>query len=97
MLREYEDCQMVADTEIFDHFEAKLAECQPGGIRFEHFLMFFSGKDLLLAMRWTLERLGFDSPKLFRDRILFELENSSEDIWNWLPEWGVLRQLIQQE
>jgi hypothetical protein len=94
VLQEYDECQMITAKEVFAHFEAQLPVCQQDGTRFQHFLTFFSGKDLMLAMRPALQRFGFTSPKIFRESILYALENSAEDIWEWLPEWAALRQLI---
>lgn len=31
----------------------------------------------------------------FRERVLVGIEESSEDIGTWLPEWQALRELIQ--
>jgi hypothetical protein len=71
--------------------------CIPsGGSRFQNqnFFTFFAGKDLLYGMRSELSRFGFESPVVFRDRILKGIEETSEDVWTWLPEWQRLRELL---
>jgi len=40
----------------------------------------------------ALKRLG--GAIKFRERVLVGLEESSEDIGTWLPEWQALRELI---
>ncbi len=70
-------------------FEAVLPQCQAGGIRFQHYLTFFSGKDLLVAMREALIAWGF-TPTEFRATIIKCMERSTESVWEWLPEWAQL-------
>jgi hypothetical protein len=81
-------------------FEELLPTCRPSGFRFEHFLTFFGGKDLLHVMTEPLRGLNFDpsNPKIsptemFLERILVGIERS-QDVWNWLPEWQELRQQL---
>ena len=65
------------------------------------YLTFFAGKDLLLAMKRSLEDFGFESHdpnrpspiSAFLERIVARIERA-EAVWEWLPEWRVLRELI---
>jgi len=84
---------------ILDKFDQRLEECKLGGKRFEHYLTFFAGKDLLYTMRHDLKKFGFkDSQQpacyTFRDAILRGIRYSQEDVWTWLPEWQRLRELL---
>jgi hypothetical protein len=76
--------------EIFDNF---LEDCREGE-RFKHFLIFFSGKDLLWGMQKELRSFDFKSPIVFREKIKQNIEESNENVWEWLPEWQRLRELV---
>jgi hypothetical protein len=91
----YSGTQFVRVDDVLNRFDAIRPECQIGGLRFQHFLTYFSGKDLLLAMQADLVRFGFESAKVFRDRLLQGIERASDDIWRWLPEWASLRTQVQ--
>ncbi len=73
-----------------------LTHCQPGGFRFDNqsYLTFFSGKDLLCAMEEDLVNLKLGTPADFQERILTGMKKLS-DVWQYLPEWVRLRELIQ--
>ena len=58
-------------------------------------LLYFSGKDVMCAMRELLQQTGFPSPGVFREKVLKMIETSPEDVWTWLPEWNALRNAIQ--
>jgi hypothetical protein len=79
-----------------EEFERLLPTCKTGGSRFQNqnFLTFFAGKDLLYGMRDELSRFGFESPAIFRERILQGIEETDEDVWTWLPEWNSLQELL---
>jgi len=97
ILANYRDVQSVPTENVLDRFEALLLACQPGGGRFMHFLTFFSGKDLLLGMQDGFVHLGLGTPGQFRERILKGIEQAQDDVWNWLPEWKQLRNIVQTE
>ncbi|RLC07574.1 MAG: hypothetical protein DRI57_25715 [Deltaproteobacteria bacterium] len=95
----YNECLNVPKESIKEKFEPLCQECNPGGERFENFLTFFSGKDLLYGMRDSLKKimsLPASKPlvKLFLNRILEGIEETDEDVWTWIPEWEQLRKLI---
>lgn len=94
IIKQHEQTQTVLENDVLNRFNIFLPLCHPGGYRFQDFLTFFSGKDLLFGMQAALTRFGFTSPFEFRERILKGIENSTEDVWTWLPEWGRLRELI---
>lgn len=94
VVKEYARTQVVQEGAVLHEFDTLLPACRPNGQRFKHFIAFFSGKDLLYGMEDALTGLGFKSPFEFRERILKGIENSSEDVWTWLPEWTQLRKLV---
>lgn len=85
--------QRIPAAEVLNRFDALLPRCRPGGYRLQHFMTFFSGKDLLFGMQTMLAGLGLGSPFEFRERIIKGIEFSAEDVWTWLPEWQQLREL----
>jgi len=93
---QYEQAQIVTEKDVLSSFEQLLPACRPEGQRFCHFLTFFSGKDLLFGMESELSRWGFQKPSCFQERIVKGIEKSPDNVWNWLPEWNQLRQLIQK-
>lgn len=80
-----------------DKFEKLLPLYRRGGSRFQNYLTFFAGKDLLYVMKNDLQEFGFD-PKdpstAFLERVVKRIEESSEDVWTWMPEWQKLRESI---
>jgi hypothetical protein len=60
-------------------------------------LTFFAGKDLLYVMKNDLQEFGFnpkDPINEFLERVFQRIEESSEDVWTWMPEWQKLRESI---
>jgi hypothetical protein len=94
LLKKYEQHLMMHEREVLKQFEQNCLSCRAGGNRYQHFLTFFSGKDLLYGMRDKLRRFGFQSPVVFREQIVNGIEMSEENVWTWLPEWQRLRDLI---
>ncbi|RCJ29261.1 hypothetical protein A6770_22690 [Nostoc minutum NIES-26] len=92
----YQSTQVPQEQDIIAKFTEMLTHCQPGGFRFDNqsYLTFFSGKDLLCAMEEDLANLNLGTPADFRERILTGMKKLS-DVWQYLPEWQRLRQLIQ--
>lgn len=95
VLSEYHDCVGVTHEEVVHQFEDQQLIFSPGGIKYNHFLNYYAGKDLMIAMTPGLSRWGFPSPKVFREAVLSGIERSSDDIWQWLPEWRNLRVEIE--
>lgn len=94
VIRQYAETHIVRECEVLAHFDRLLQACRPGGRRYEHFLTFFSGKDILFGMEPALKDFGFDSAFGFRERILKGIESTQDEVWRWLPEWATLRQLV---
>ncbi|MBH8576000.1 hypothetical protein I8752_23970 [Nostocaceae cyanobacterium CENA369] len=94
IMQEYLQNQTIQENNIMAKFEQLLPDCRPGGRRFEYFLTFFSGKDLLCGMRSALSSFGLGEPFVFRERIVKEIQRSPDQAWTWLPEWNQLRQLV---
>lgn len=89
--------RIVESRNVLDKFDKLLPSCRPGGFRFENFLTFFAGKDLLYMMKDKLQEFGFsdkDSIGQFLERVIKGIEASPEDVWTWLPEWQKLRDLV---
>lgn len=95
ILSQYEQDREIREEEVLERFDRLQESCRDGGLRFQNFLTFFSGKDLLCAMESALIGWGFEKPSYFQERIVKGIENSPEDIGSWLPEWERLRQAIQ--
>jgi hypothetical protein len=96
IVRKYKGDRIVEPENVLEKFDRILPDFQPGGVRFQNFLTFFAGKDLLAAMQQRLsDDLGYaskDTIKIFLERIINRLERENE-VWEWLPEWKKLRQL----
>ncbi len=95
IIRNYKQIQIIQESDVLDLFEQLLPVCRVGGARFQNFLTFFSGKDLLCGMRSALTGWGLGEPFVFRERIIKGIENSTESVSSWLPEWNQLRQIVQ--
>ena len=87
---------MSVNLSVLNKFYQILPTCRPGGVRFNNgnYLTFFAGKDLLCGMQKALSDFGLGTPSDFRERILVGIGNSPENIWEWLPEWQRLRELV---
>jgi hypothetical protein len=92
----YEAERRVEVADVLDRFERVNAECQPGGPRFAHYLTFFSGKDLLLAMEPGLATLSLGTPRDSCSRVASCIEVAADDVALWLPEWSALRNELAQ-
>jgi len=93
MVGDYQKNLREPETGVLAIFDNLLSDCRQGE-RFKHFLIFFSGKDLLWGMQKDLRSFGFKSPIVFREKVKQNIEESNEDIWEWLPEWQQLRELV---
>lgn len=102
IVREYAKGRIVSEDNVLDKFKTLLPHCRPGGSRFDFYLYYFAGKDLLYAMRSALIEFGFEptnfskSPEeVFLERVTSRIERLDE-VWEWLPEWATLRQCIEE-
>lgn len=93
MVGKYEKNLRVPKATVVERFENLLDDCRQGE-RFQNFLIFFSGKDLLWGMQKELQSFGFKSPMVFREKVKQNIEESNEKVWEWLPEWQRLRELV---
>lgn len=89
--------RIVTPENVIQKFEVLLSEFSASGYRQSHPLIYHSGKDLLLAMKpsldiWMPNRQT--SIQNFTERIIKQIERE-ENIWNWLPEWSALRKLLE--
>ncbi|MEB3269836.1 MAG: hypothetical protein VKJ09_14940, partial [Leptolyngbya sp.] len=95
IVRQYEQAQIIRENDVLNSFDQLLSVCRVGGNRFQSFLTFFSGKDLLCGMRAALIGWGLGEPFVFRERIVKGIENSTENVSSWIPEWNQLKQIVQ--
>ncbi len=95
IVRQYEQAQIIRENDVLNSFDQLLPMCRVGGVRFQSFLTFFSGKDLLCGMRSALTGWGLGEPFVFRERIVKGIENSTENVSYWISEWQQLRQVVQ--
>lgn len=95
VIRQYEQAQIIREDDVLNSFDQLLPVCRVGGVRFQSFLTFFSGKDLLCGMRTALTGWGLGEPFVFRERIVKGIENSTENVSSWISEWSQLRQEVQ--
>jgi hypothetical protein len=89
IVRDYGQSHRITAEAVLARFNSLLPECCEGD-RFQYYLTYFSGKDLLCALEPWLVSLGLGSPYQFRERVLRGIERAT-DPWAWLPEWTALR------
>jgi hypothetical protein len=93
-LEEHKKDQSVSESDVIKSFEIYFQECQPGGCRFDNYLIAFAGKDLMQAIDQWLSDNGFIGAWAFREKLLVGISKTQEDIAEWLPEWKLLRESI---
>lgn len=86
--------QSVTVEEANTTFDLLLPEFTVGGTRYDHYLAAFAGKDMLWAMDAEIRSFGFLGVLPFREKVLVGIQNSTDDIGDWLPEWKVLQQAV---
>ena len=92
--------RIVQPKNVIEKFNQLLPQFRPGGVRFQNYLTFFAGKDLLYSIIKDLEEFGFQSSEPgtnSTDAFLKRIENGiakMDDPWTLIPEWQELRQLI---
>ncbi len=94
IIQQYKQAQVISESTVLKTFEELLPKCRDGGVRFQNFITFFSGKDLLYGMRSALQDWSLGEPFVFRERVVKGIENSTEDVPSWIPEWNQLRQVV---
>ncbi len=102
IVREYRHNRIVSEEDVQNKFQNLLPRFRRGGYRFTDYLSYFAGKDLLYEMREPLRQFGFEDSsnkkqpeEVFVERILSRIERIDK-VWEWLPEWEYLRQLISE-
>ncbi|NER25226.1 MAG: DUF4435 domain-containing protein [Symploca sp. SIO1B1] len=102
IVRENSKYRLVSEQDIQNKFSNLLPQFRPDGSRFKDYLKYFAGKDLLYAMREQLCALGFEDSsnkykpeQVFVERIVNRIERIDK-VWEWLPEWTTLHQLIKE-
>ena len=88
--------QVVTFDQVNARYEQILPEFAAGGARRRDYLWTFAGKDLLIAMENGLQRLGFQSPRAFREKVILGIERTGGDIIRaWIQEWESLANLVR--
>jgi hypothetical protein len=87
--------QSVTVEEVNAAFDMLMPEFTVGGARYDHYLAAFAGKDILWAMDAEIRRFGFDGVIPFREKVLVGIQNSTDDVGGWLPEWKALQQAVE--
>jgi hypothetical protein len=89
--------RIVTAANVIQKFDEILPQFITSGHRLSHPLVYFSGKDLLLAMKPSLN-IWLPNPQrsiqTFTERVVKQLERA-EDVWTWLPEWSALHELLK--
>ncbi|MBF0235902.1 MAG: hypothetical protein HQK65_23145 [Desulfamplus sp.] len=94
IIDQHQENQLVPLEDVTSSFEALLLECVNGGIRNQHYLHAFAGKDLFWSMnQWFIDN-GFKGAWVFREKVLSGIQKTTDDISTWLPEWDELRDAI---
>jgi hypothetical protein len=94
IVEQYKQAQIVKESDVLSKFDELLPTCRRGGFRFQNYLTFFAGKDLLCGMQTALAQFNLGSPFEFRERVIKGIENSLEEVGMWLPEWQRFRESI---
>lgn len=93
--------RIVTAQNVLNKFEELLPLFKPGGDKYNNYLTFFAGKDLLWKMQNKLSEFGFvpttsgvnSSITIFLNTIVKTMEQK-EEVWTWLPEWQAMRNQI---
>ncbi len=91
----YNDEQSVTVEEVNAVFDMLIPEFTAGGARYDLYLTAFAGKDILWAMDAAIRAFGFEGTPRFREKVLVGIQNSTDDIGDWLPEWKALQQAVE--
>ncbi|QJB26353.1 hypothetical protein [Limnospira fusiformis] len=102
IVRKYKGERIVSEKDVQGKFRDLLPKFKSAGSRFQNYLHYFAGKDLLYAMRDKLGDWGFEDSsnkkhpeEVFIERVVTRIERT-DGVWEWLPEWKKLRQLIEE-
>ena len=94
-VREHHTSQTIDCHRVKELYQKYKSECIPNGIRNQHFLHAFAGKDLLWAMNDWLSHNRLIGALAFREKILTGIRATQADIASWIPEWNELKKTIQ--
>ena len=87
----YDAARCVTIEDVNAVFDTRKPEFAAGGARYDHYLAAFAGKDILWAMDEDICGFGFDGVLPFREKVLVGIQNSTDDLGDWLPEWKALQ------
>lgn len=86
--------QSVTVDEVDAAFDMLKPTFAAGGARYNHYLAAFAGKDILWAMDEDIRGFDFNGVLPFREKVLVGIQNSTDDIGDWLPEWKALQEAV---
>ncbi len=89
--------RIVTPANVIEKFEELLPSFSASGYRISNPLVYYSGKDLLCALKPSLDNWLPNPQKsiqLFTEHAITQLEKA-ETVWAWLPEWTALRELLE--
>lgn len=89
--------RVITAADVIQKFEELVSQFGASGSRQPHPLVYHSGKDLLLAMKPSLDTWVGNPQKsiqAFTERIVKQIERA-EDMWTWLSEWDALRKMLE--
>ena len=87
--------QSVTVEEVTAAFDMLMPEFRVEDARYDHYLAAFAGKDILWAMDAEIRGFDFDGVLPFREKVLIGIQNSTDDIGDWLPEWKALQRAVE--
>jgi hypothetical protein len=95
-IKNFQDSKLVDPELVIAQFDSSLLQdCLPGGLRHQHYLHAFAGKDLLRQIAPTLQHMGFRSGAAFLEKVLTAATQYPGDLAALLPEWTALREIIR--
>lgn len=95
-IQDHQQNQIVSENDVIQAFERYKPDCLAGGDRYQHYLVAFSGKDLLWSMNEWFEQNNIIGAWAFREKVIKGIQNSTDDVALWLNEWEILRSMTEE-
>lgn len=89
------DGNKTAAESVIARYEMARRDYAQDGARGQQPHIYYSGKDLLCALRPALAEKKWGEPGDFKKRVLLEIQRSQQTVWEWLAEWGELRRKLK--
>lgn len=91
----HQNVQIVELDEVLTSYKNYIPEFIKNGTRHKEYLYAFAGKDLFWAMEVWFKQNNFHGAWAFREKVLIGIQQTTEDISSWVPEWEKLLQMIK--